>query len=73
VHWQGIAREACRAALEWAEANLAAPSYPAIIAPDNLASMKLAENLGFERQPDGFYKGETIAIFRRSAGTTAGG
>lgn len=65
VHGQGIALEACCAALEWAEATLAAPSYPAIIAPDNIASMKLAEKLGFERQPDGVYKGETIAVFRR--------
>ncbi len=65
VHGQGIAREACEAALEWAEATLAAPSYPAIIAPGNVASMKLAEKLGFVREPDGVYKSEIIAVFRR--------
>ena len=65
VHGQGIAREACEAALVWAEATLAAPSYPAIIAPDNAASMKLAEKLGFVRESDGVYKSEPIAVFRR--------
>ena len=65
VHGQGIAFEACSEALVWAEATLAAPSYPAIIAPDNAPSMKLAEKLGFVREPDGTYKGEAIAVFRR--------
>jgi RimJ/RimL family protein N-acetyltransferase len=65
VHGQGIAREACAAALAWADANLGAESYPAIISPENSASIRLAERLGFERQPDGIYRGETIALFRR--------
>ena len=33
VHGQGVATEACRAALEWADTQLGAPSYPAIISP----------------------------------------
>lgn len=67
VHGQGIAYEACAALLDWADANLGAASYPAIIAPGNDASVRLAERLGFERQPDGIYRGETIAIFRRAS------
>src|SRR5947209_4543697 len=47
VHGQGIAFEACSAALELAERELAAESYPAIIDLDNIASMKMAERLGF--------------------------
>jgi RimJ/RimL family protein N-acetyltransferase len=66
VHGQGIAAEACSAALAWADANLAAPSYPAIISPGNAASIRLAERLGFRRGPDAVYRGETIALFRRS-------
>jgi RimJ/RimL family protein N-acetyltransferase len=65
VHGQGIAREACAAVLDWADANLNAPSYPAIISPENEASIRLAERLGFRREPDGTYRGEAIALFRR--------
>ncbi|MFL6727132.1 MAG: GNAT family N-acetyltransferase [Sphingomicrobium sp.] len=65
VQGQGIAGEACRAALEWADASLNAKSYPAIISPENLASIRLAERLGFRREPDATYRGETIALFRR--------
>ena len=65
VHGQGIAGEACSAALSWADANLNASSYPAIISLENEASIRLAERLGFEREPDATYRGETIALFRR--------
>ena len=41
--------EACRAVLDWAEANLEPTPIWAIIAPANEPSMKLAEKLGFER------------------------
>ena len=65
VHGQGIAFEACLAALDWAERELAAESYPAIIDLDNASSIKLAERLGFVRQPDAIYRDEPIALFRR--------
>ena len=65
VHGQGIAFEACSAALDWAEREIAADSYPAIIDPENVPSMKLAERLGFVRQADGIYRDAPIAVFRR--------
>jgi RimJ/RimL family protein N-acetyltransferase len=65
VHGKGIAYEACAVALEWADTNLGAASYPAIISPENEASIRLAERLGFRRAPDAMYRGETIALFRR--------
>jgi RimJ/RimL family protein N-acetyltransferase len=65
VHGQGIAGEACRAALDWADSHLKAQSYPAIISPENEASIRLAEKLGFRREPDATYRGERIALFRR--------
>ncbi|MBW0007716.1 MAG: GNAT family N-acetyltransferase [Sphingomonas sp.] len=66
VHGQGVAFEACSAALAWAERELAAESYPAIIDLDNVPSMKLAERLGFVRQPeDATYRDAAIAFFRR--------
>ena len=66
VHGQGIAFEACAAALAWADSTLDADTIPAIIAPGNSASMRLAERLGFVREPDAIYKDEPIALFRRS-------
>jgi RimJ/RimL family protein N-acetyltransferase len=65
VHGQGIAFEACSAALAWADQVLRPASYPAIIDFENIASMKLAEKLGFERQEDAMYRGELIALYRR--------
>ena len=65
VHGQGIAFEACARALEWADEILGAPSYPAIISIENIASMKLAEKLGFERLDDAVYRDEPIAFYRR--------
>ena len=65
VHGRGIAFEGCAAALDWADANLNAESYPAIISPENVASIRLAERLGFSRVPDGIYRGAPIALFRR--------
>lgn len=69
VHGQGVAFEACRAALTWADQALESQSYPAIIDPENRPSMKLAERLGFVREADGNYRGQAIAFFRRSAGS----
>jgi RimJ/RimL family protein N-acetyltransferase len=65
VHGRGIAYEACAAARDWAEQALGAESYPAIIDLDNVASIKLAERLGFVRQPDATYRGAAIAFYRR--------
>ena len=67
VHGQGIAYEACVATLGWAERELQADSYPAIIDLDNFASIKLAERLGFVRQPDATYRGQAMAFYRRPA------
>ena len=65
VHGQGIAFEACKAALDWAEREIAAQSYPAIIDLDNIPSMNLAERLGFVRLADANYRDSRIAFFRR--------
>jgi len=65
AHGQGFAYEAGMAALAWADANLDAPSYPAIIALENAPSMRLAEKFGFERHGEAVYKGETLGFFRR--------
>ena len=65
VHGQGIAGEAARAALAWIDAIYRPPEIPAIIAIENAKSMRLAERLGFVREPDALYRDEHIALFRR--------
>ena len=67
VHGQGIAYEASKAALDWHDATFGVLEIAAIIAPENQASMRLAERLGFVREPDAVYKNEAIALFRRAA------
>ncbi len=67
VHGQGLAAEACRAALEWADVNLRPTPVWAIIDPENDASMALAFRLGFERLPDSAYDGESTAVLKRPA------
>lgn len=67
VHRQGIAGEACRAALGWADEHLAPTPIWAIISPDNTASFALAERLGFERLADSVYHDERIGVLKRPA------
>jgi RimJ/RimL family protein N-acetyltransferase len=67
THGRGLAGEACRAVVDWAEANLSPTPMWAIIAPANLASMRLAEKLGFERVSESLYHDEPTLVFRRPA------
>jgi RimJ/RimL family protein N-acetyltransferase len=67
THGQGIAFEACSAALQWLEANLDPTPIWAIIAPANVPSQKLAERLGFEHFGETLYKGEPTLVLRRPA------
>ena len=62
---QGYAREAGEAALAWFDATFPGIAIPAIIDVDNIASIRLAERLGFVRQPNGIYRDNPIGIFRR--------
>ena len=65
THGQGIANEACRAALEWAEANLDPVAIWAIIAPANEPSLRLAAKLGFQRLHVTDYHGDPTWVLRR--------
>ncbi|WP_294171524.1 GNAT family N-acetyltransferase [uncultured Sphingomonas sp.] len=67
AHGQGLALEAGRAVLDWAEASLRPTPIWAIIAPANTPSFRLAERLGFERHSDTLYKEEPTAVLRRPA------
>jgi RimJ/RimL family protein N-acetyltransferase len=65
THGQGLAFEACRAALDWAETNLEPTPVWAIVAPANEPSLRLARKLGFETLHEAPYQGEPTAVLRR--------
>ena len=67
VHGQGMAGEACRAVIEWAEGNLEPTPIWAIIAPANEPSLKLAGKLGFERVGDTLYHDDPTVVLKRPA------
>ena len=67
VHGQGMAGEACRAVLDWAEGNLEPTPIWAIIAPGNGPSLKLAAKLGFERIGDTCYNDDPTVVLKRPA------
>lgn len=66
-HGQGIASEATGAALSWAEANLEPTPIWAIVAPENDASLRLGERLGFERVCEVLYNDEPTVVLKRPA------
>jgi RimJ/RimL family protein N-acetyltransferase len=67
THGRGMASEACRAVIDWAEANLDPTPFWAIIAPANEASIRLAERLGFERLHETLYHGDPTLVLKRPA------
>jgi RimJ/RimL family protein N-acetyltransferase len=67
THGQGLASEACQAALAWAHANLEPTPIWAIIAPANEPSIRLAEKIGFERVNETTYHEEPTLVLRRPA------
>jgi RimJ/RimL family protein N-acetyltransferase len=67
THGQGMAGEACRAVLEWAEQNLKPTPIWAIIAPANEPSLRLADKLGFQPLHETPYHGEPTIVLKRPA------
>jgi RimJ/RimL family protein N-acetyltransferase len=69
-HGMGYAAEALSAALSWAEETLAVRRTVCMIAPENLASLKLAARVGFRPYLTARYKDHPVQLFERM--TTAG-
>ena len=67
AHGKGLAGEACRAVLDWAETNLDPTPIWAIIAPANEPSLRLAGKLGFERLHETLYHKDPTVVLRRPA------
>jgi len=62
----GIATEAMRAVLDWADAQLAADRTGCIINPDNIASLRVAAKLGYVESGRPLFHGELIVLLHRS-------
>jgi RimJ/RimL family protein N-acetyltransferase len=67
AHGRGYATEAVRAALRWAEAQWPAANTACIIAPDNTASLRVAQKCGYVEWVRTSYKGKPTIQFRRMA------
>ena len=65
AHGRGYATEAARAALAWADAHLDATRTACIIAPENHASIRVAEKCGYRLLQFTTYKGEPTVMFTR--------
>lgn len=65
AHGRGYATEAARAVLAWGDAHLGGAQTVCIIAPDNAASVRVAEKCGYRLLTRTTYKGEPTAMFTR--------
>jgi len=64
-HGKGFAREAMEAALRWADKSLSMEKTVAMITPENTASIRLAERLGYAEARTSQFNGEDRLIFER--------
>lgn len=66
-HGKGYATEAAQAALGWGDVHLGAARTACIIAPENRASVRVAEKCGYELAAETTYMGEPTLLFTRAA------
>ena len=64
-HGQGYATEALRAAAAWGDARFGAARTVCLIDAANLASLRVAEKLGYGSPLPAMYKGEPLLLFSR--------
>ncbi len=63
---RGIAKEAVAAFAAWGDANFDVTETACIISPDNYASIRVANYIGFSAVDEITYDGEPTTIFKRS-------
>lgn len=69
AHGRGVATEAVGAGLAWADARW--PVTGCIIAPDNTASLRVAEKAGFREKLRTSYRGDPTVVLERPAPTSS--
>jgi RimJ/RimL family protein N-acetyltransferase len=70
VHGTGIAGEAVRAVLAWMDDGAGRAGTVCMIGPENVASCRLAERVGYRETGTAEYHGATVATYARAAGAT---
>jgi len=65
VHGKGLATEAVRAAVSWADESFGKRQTACIIAPDNLASIRVAEKAGYLECARTTYHAKPTVVFKR--------
>jgi RimJ/RimL family protein N-acetyltransferase len=70
AHGRGYATEAVRAAVEWGDRHFEGARTACIIAPDNLASIRVAEKCGYRQFQRATYKGHPTLMFEREPKTS---
>jgi RimJ/RimL family protein N-acetyltransferase len=68
AHGRGLATEAMRAVLGWADETLACERTCCIIEPSNRASVRVANKLGYEFDRTARLRGSEIEVFQRPRG-----
>lgn len=68
-HGKGYATEAMSAVMKWADETLSAAQTCAIINPDNHASIRVAQKLGFDRSEEADFSGKPVTLFWRDRRT----
>jgi RimJ/RimL family protein N-acetyltransferase len=66
AHGRGLAREAMTAAIDWFDTAFGRQRLVCIIAPENAASLKLADKLGFAPFGEDQYHGENTVKLARA-------
>ncbi len=64
-HGRGYATEAVRRITVWADTQLHAPKTACIIAPENIASIRVAEKCGYREHQRTSYQGDPTLLFLR--------
>ncbi len=65
---RSMAREALQAALGWTDQHRSEPRTVCMISPDNAASIRLAERVGYRPYGHADYKGSVVTLFERPKG-----
>ncbi len=68
AHGRGYATEAMRAVLGWADDTLDDPETCCLITPENHASIRVAEKLGYALWREGAIRDERCLVFKRPRG-----
>jgi len=65
AHGKGFATEAVRAVVRWGDERFERARTACIIAPDNLASIRVAEKCGYRQTRVAMYKGHSTLMLER--------